>query len=246
MLLVGETGTGKTALVQQMATLVGAPLVVVNLSNQSESADFLGGFRPAGARHLCLPLLPKFTAAFERTFPSAANAEFLQRVQRYAERRKWTHMLHAFRAGVERVAALTRGAAEGDREGEGGNRDRGGEEAGAGAEAEAEAEAGAGEGSGGDAGGAEEGRSSPPRGVGSKGGRGVGSKDKDKGKDDNKDKGRAAKRRKKAAGAGESTTNKSDNSSNRKKQRAVPPGKGRGGRNYAMSSYSRSFKPSCS
>ena len=42
----------------------------------------------------------------QATFPSAANAEFMTRVTRYAERRKWTHLLHAFRAGVERVAKL--------------------------------------------------------------------------------------------------------------------------------------------
>ena len=35
VLLVGETGTGKTALVQQLAKVTGAPLTVVNLSNQS-------------------------------------------------------------------------------------------------------------------------------------------------------------------------------------------------------------------
>ena len=106
VLLVGETGTGKTALVQQLARVTGAPLTVVNLSNQSESADFLGGFRPAGARHLCLPLLPRFRSVFERTFPSAANAEFMHRVTRYGEKKKWTHLLHAMRAGVERVAKL--------------------------------------------------------------------------------------------------------------------------------------------
>ena len=106
VLLVGETGTGKTALVQQLARLVGVPLTVVNLSNQSESSDFLGGFRPAGARHLCLPLLPRFRDAFDATFDSEANTEFLTRVARYAEKRKWTHLLHAFRVGVERVAKL--------------------------------------------------------------------------------------------------------------------------------------------
>ena len=98
VLLVGETGTGKTALIQELARLVGAPLTVVNLSNQSESADFLGGFKPVSTRHLCLPLLPKFHNAFNKTFPSAANAEFLTRIARYAEKRKWAHLLHAFRA----------------------------------------------------------------------------------------------------------------------------------------------------
>ena len=109
---MGETGTGKTALIQELARLVGAPLTVVNLSNQSESADFLGGFKPVSTRHLCLPLLPKFRSAFNKTFPSAANAEFLTRIARYAEKRKWAHLLHAFRAGVERVAKLAAEAAD--------------------------------------------------------------------------------------------------------------------------------------
>jgi midasin len=113
VLLVGETGTGKTALVQRLANLTGVPLTVVNLSNQSESSDFLGGFRPAGARHLCLPLLPRFRNAFDATFDAKANGAFLTRVSRYAERRKWTHLLRAFRVGVERVGAL---AAEAERE----------------------------------------------------------------------------------------------------------------------------------
>ena len=117
VLLVGETGTGKTALVQQLATLTGAPLTVVNLSNQSESSDFLGGFKPAGARHLCLPLLPRFRKHFDSTFPTGANDEFLTRVQRYAEKRKWTHLLHAFRVGVERVAKLAK-EVENEEEGE--------------------------------------------------------------------------------------------------------------------------------
>ena len=105
-LLVGETGTGKTALIQELARLTGAPLTVVNLSNQSESSDFLGGFRPAGARHLCLPLLKRFLELFGETFPSRSNAEFLGRVSKFADKRKWIHLLKAFRAGVDRVASI--------------------------------------------------------------------------------------------------------------------------------------------
>jgi hypothetical protein len=55
--------------------------------------------------------LPRFREAFDATFDAEANAAFLHRVVRYAERRKWTHLLHAFRVGVERVAKL---AAEAD------------------------------------------------------------------------------------------------------------------------------------
>ncbi|GAA0141094.1 hypothetical protein LIER_02318 [Lithospermum erythrorhizon] len=50
VLLVGETGTGKTTLVQNLATRLGHKLTVVNLSQQSEAADLLGGFKPLNAQ----------------------------------------------------------------------------------------------------------------------------------------------------------------------------------------------------
>ena len=46
VLLVGETGTGKTSVVQHLSRVCGQTLVVHNLSQQSESADLLGGFKP--------------------------------------------------------------------------------------------------------------------------------------------------------------------------------------------------------
>jgi midasin len=46
LLLVGETGTGKTTMVQQLAQATGMELVVLNLSQQTDSSDLLGGFRP--------------------------------------------------------------------------------------------------------------------------------------------------------------------------------------------------------
>lgn len=45
-LMVGETGTGKTAAVGYLAELMGRRLTAINLSNQTESGDLVGGFRP--------------------------------------------------------------------------------------------------------------------------------------------------------------------------------------------------------
>ena len=42
-LLVGETGVGKTAAVSYLSSLVGSKLVTLNLSQQSDSFDLLGG-----------------------------------------------------------------------------------------------------------------------------------------------------------------------------------------------------------
>ena len=43
VLLVGETGVGKTAIVQFLAAHVGMTLRVVNLSQHSDSSDLIGG-----------------------------------------------------------------------------------------------------------------------------------------------------------------------------------------------------------
>ena len=44
--MVGETGTGKTAAVGYLAEMMGRRLTAINLSNQTESGDLVGGFRP--------------------------------------------------------------------------------------------------------------------------------------------------------------------------------------------------------
>lgn len=46
VLMVGETGTGKTAAVGHLAELMGKNLTALNLSNQTEAGDLVGGFRP--------------------------------------------------------------------------------------------------------------------------------------------------------------------------------------------------------
>lgn len=46
VLMVGETGTGKTAAVGHLAEKMGKRLCALNLSNQTEAGDLVGGFRP--------------------------------------------------------------------------------------------------------------------------------------------------------------------------------------------------------
>eukprot|EP00897_Mesotaenium_endlicherianum_P007207 jgi/Mesen1/6514/ME000332S05520 len=106
ILLVGETGTGKTAVVQHLARLVNTPLTVLNMSQQTDSADFLGGFKPVETQAVCAPLLELFPSLFRHTFPAQQNTEFLVRIQRFAEKKKWAQLLKAFRLAVGRVAKL--------------------------------------------------------------------------------------------------------------------------------------------
>lgn len=43
VLLNGETGIGKTKIVQQLARYVNAELLVINMSLDSDAADLIGG-----------------------------------------------------------------------------------------------------------------------------------------------------------------------------------------------------------
>ena len=85
-LLVGETGTGKTTMVQTLAKLVGAPLTVLNLSQQTESADLLGAYRPMDPRTQAADVHNAWTALFEQTFSVRRNAAFVD-----AERKAFVH-----------------------------------------------------------------------------------------------------------------------------------------------------------
>lgn len=46
----------------------GAQLVVLNLSQQTDSSDLLGGFRPVEPRDAVAPLLPPFADLMSRTW----------------------------------------------------------------------------------------------------------------------------------------------------------------------------------
>lgn len=46
ILIVGETGCGKTTIVQLLSQLMSRPLYCVNCHMNSEGSDFLGGLRP--------------------------------------------------------------------------------------------------------------------------------------------------------------------------------------------------------
>jgi midasin len=56
VLLVGETGAGKTTVIQHLAAVLGQKLIVQNLNVQTDSSDILGGFRPVQMRQLVVPV----------------------------------------------------------------------------------------------------------------------------------------------------------------------------------------------
>jgi len=98
VLLVGETGIGKTTVVQQLAETLGHKLVAVNLSQQSEVGDLLGGFKPVNARSLAVPLKEEFEDLFNSTGISATkNQKYLEQIGKCAAKGQWTRVSKLWR-----------------------------------------------------------------------------------------------------------------------------------------------------
>jgi midasin len=90
VLLVGETGIGKTAVVQQLAESLGYKLTAVNLSQQSEVGDLLGGFKPVNVKSLAVPLKEEFDDLFAATGISATkNEKYLSKIRESVLRNQW-------------------------------------------------------------------------------------------------------------------------------------------------------------
>lgn len=93
VLLVGETGTGKTTVVQQLADILGYNLTAINLSQQTESGDLLGGYKPIDIRFLAVPLKENFNELFEKTFSLKKNKRFLDVLNKCWNRQQWKRVI---------------------------------------------------------------------------------------------------------------------------------------------------------
>ncbi|KAM3579719.1 AAA ATPase midasin [Umbelopsis sp. WA50703] len=105
ILLVGETGTGKTTVVQHLADMMDQNLVVVNLSQQSDSSDLLGGFKPVDGKIIAIPLKEEFEKLFERTFSVKKNAKFIEMVRKTYIHKKWVNFAAVLRQAVKMADA---------------------------------------------------------------------------------------------------------------------------------------------
>ncbi|KAG7014001.1 Midasin [Cucurbita argyrosperma subsp. argyrosperma] len=101
VLLVGETGTGKTTLVQSLARRIGHNFTVLNLSQQSDVADLLGGFKPIDAQFICFSLYKEFEDLFSKAFSLKVNGDFLTRLQKHFGDKNWKMLLTGFEKGVK-------------------------------------------------------------------------------------------------------------------------------------------------
>ncbi|VDK34052.1 unnamed protein product [Taenia asiatica] len=113
VLLVGETGTGKTSAIQRLALMAGRRLRVLNLSQQSDSVDLLGGFKPVDSRALVNPVKERFESLFMRTFRLESNRQFLGHIQTCATSGRWRDLLtllkHPAAAAIRKLTAHPEG-----------------------------------------------------------------------------------------------------------------------------------------
>ncbi|KAJ6370382.1 hypothetical protein OIU76_028623 [Salix suchowensis] len=100
ILLVGETGTGKTTLVQNLAMMLGQKLTVLNLSQQSDVADLLGGFKPIDSLSICIPLYKEFEVLFSKTFSMKENDKIFAFLQKQMKSKNWKTLLNGFKKYV--------------------------------------------------------------------------------------------------------------------------------------------------
>jgi midasin len=82
---------------------VAQKLVVVNLSNQSDASDLLGGYRPIQASLALVPLTAQFDMLMKETWPHGKNEEFLARVQKFTKQQNWQKVLKAFEVALSKV-----------------------------------------------------------------------------------------------------------------------------------------------
>ncbi|KAI8086936.1 P-loop containing nucleoside triphosphate hydrolase protein [Gilbertella persicaria] len=101
VLLVGETGTGKTTVVQHLADMIHQNLIVVNLSQQSDSSDLLGGFKPVDGKVLAIPLKEEFDRLFEKTFSVKKNTKFLEMARLTFIHQQWPNFVKILKQAIK-------------------------------------------------------------------------------------------------------------------------------------------------
>lgn len=106
VLLVGETGTGKTTVVQQLAKLVNKPLTVINVSQQTETGDLLGGYKPVNAKTVAVPVQEYFETLFQATFSVKKNEKFYKMLHRCFNKNQWRNTVKLWKEAVKMAKSI--------------------------------------------------------------------------------------------------------------------------------------------
>jgi len=93
VLLVGETGTGKTTVVQQVAKMMNKKITVINVSQQTEAGDLLGGYKPVNTKTIAVPIQDTFESLFLVTFSKKKNERFSQILSKCFNKNQWKNVV---------------------------------------------------------------------------------------------------------------------------------------------------------
>ncbi|KAG7665169.1 uncharacterized protein J8A68_001225 [[Candida] subhashii] len=100
VLLVGETGTGKTTVVQQVAKLMNKKLTVINVSQQTEVGDLLGGYKPVNTKTVAIPIQESFETIFTATFSEKKNEKFSRILSKCFNKSQWKNVIKLWREAL--------------------------------------------------------------------------------------------------------------------------------------------------
>ncbi|KAH3662481.1 hypothetical protein OGAPHI_005733 [Ogataea philodendri] len=106
LLMVGETGTGKTTIVQEVARLLNKKLTVINVSQQTEVGDLLGGFKPVTTKSLAIPLEEDFEELFKRSFSVKKNEQFMKLLAKMFNKSQWKGVIRLWREAFKMAENL--------------------------------------------------------------------------------------------------------------------------------------------
>lgn len=123
VLLVGESGTGKTAVVQYLASTCRRKLVVINVSQQVESGDLIGGFKPMDLRQSLTLLLEDFYEIFDSTFSRAKNNDFINTLDKAIKKSNYKAVVKLFKEAVRLAMKSSKDSKESSSNSDGVNRE---------------------------------------------------------------------------------------------------------------------------
>lgn len=106
ILLVGETGTGKTTVVQQLGKLVHRPLTVINVSQQTETGDLLGGYKPVNSKTIALPVQETFESLFASTFSLKKNERFYKTLHKCFNKSQWKNVVRLWNEAYKMAQSM--------------------------------------------------------------------------------------------------------------------------------------------
>lgn len=116
VLLVGETGTGKTTVVQQVAQMMSKKLTVINVSQQTEAGDLLGGYKPVNTRTVAMPIQETFEELFAATFSKKKNEKFSLVLSKCIAKNQWKNVARLWGEAVKMAREILAKADESDEE----------------------------------------------------------------------------------------------------------------------------------